>query len=153
MPHFRELAEKGNGTDIATLWRLMGGNPLAPPKGMDWVNEMVREGNMDLYEKDARKVAAMYLRGASHTRFMKDSYDQAREVVQMVASRNKLLGATMGHFLQAVRGTEFPEQRAVLGETFKRILERLPGEKVEQSAKAADRLVDVLTGAVYASTM
>lgn len=153
MPHFREMAEQGNGVDLHTLWKLMGGDPLKPPKGMDWVNEMVREGTMDIYEKDPFKVAAMYLRGAGHTRFMKDAYNQAREVVQQVASKNKLLGGVMGHFLQAVRGTEFPEQRAVLGETFRRILSNLPGEKVEQSAAAADRLVDLLTGSVYAATM
>ena len=152
MPHFRQLAESGNGTDIRTLWKLSGGDPTKPPKGMDWVSDHVREGLMDLYEKDARKVAMQYLRGAAHTKFLKTSLDEAAELTRLVAVKNPGLGSHMGHFLQAIRGTEFPEQRAALSETIQRVLDMLPGEKGAASSRAADQLVDLLNGAVYSST-
>jgi GNAT superfamily N-acetyltransferase len=154
MPHMREMAEKGNGTDISTLWKLIGGDPLHPPKGMDWVADHVRDGLMDIYEKDARKVALSYLRGAGHSRFMREPTEQAAELMKLVYTKNKQLGLIMANYMDAIRGTEFPEQRAALGETFRRVLENLPVDgKSVATAAAADKLVDVLTGAVYSSTM
>ena len=84
---------------------------------------------------------------------MKGPLDDANAMTQMIAAKNPGIASHIGHFIQAVKGTEFPEQNAAIAETFHRLLESLPGEpRGEATRNLANGMVDLLNGAVYSST-
>lgn len=153
MPRYREWLQKG-GSDFATFLKTNGIDPLKPPKGVEFISDHLREGLLDVYEKDAFKVAVQYLRMGSKNRFLKQAQDGAREMVRMVAAKNPNLAHPLGNMLQAMGGYEFSEQRAMLNETFQSFLDHFPGQGNATSKNLlADRLVNFFSGAVYSSTM
>jgi hypothetical protein len=153
MPRYREWLQGGKG-DFASFLKSSGFDPLKPPKGVDFIGDHLREGLLDVYEKDAFKVAVQYLRLGSKNRFMKQAQDEAREMIRVISEKNQSLAMPLGQMLEAIGGYEFGEQRAMLNETFQSFLDHFPHQGTSQDKRLlADRMVNFFSGAVYSSTM
>jgi hypothetical protein len=154
MPRYREVVQSGNPQTFQDFMASVSGDPLKVPKGTDWVSDHIRNGFIDTYSKDAFQVATQYLRAGAKNRFMKAAQDEAREMVRMIADKNPNLALPMANALQSMGGYEFAEQRAMLQETFKSIVEKLgPARGADTHASIAEKLTNWATSLVYASTM
>jgi len=154
MPHYRQAVQSGNPTSFQDFMAQMVGKGQTVPRGTDWVSDHIREGLIDVYNKDAFGVAVQYLRAGAKNRFMKQAQDEAREMVRMVAAKSPNLALPLANMLQAMGGYEFAEQRVAMKAMFESIMDKLPHSMTrEGKSSLADRFVDWTTSLVYSSTM
>lgn len=154
MPRYREAIQSGNPQSFQDFVASIAGDPMKVPKGTDWVSDHIRNGFIDTYNKEAFSVAVQYLRAGAKNRFMKTAQNEAREMVRMIADKNPNLALPLANMLQAMGGYEFAEQRAMLNETFKSLMDKLPSSMgASGKASLAEKLTDWTTSLVYASTM
>ncbi len=152
MPRYREWLQKG-GTDFNSFLKASGIDPLKPPAGVDFIGDHVRQGLLDVYDKDPFRVALQYLRMGSKNRYMKQVQDEAKEMIRMIGDKNPTLALPFARALEAMGGYEFAEQRAMLNETFHSFLDHFPHGTSVDKKNLADRMVNFFSGAVYSSTM
>lgn len=152
MPRYREWLQKG-GTDFNAFLKASGLDPLKPPPGADFIGDHVRNGLLDVYNKDPFKVALQYLQMGSKNRFMKQAQNEAREMIRLIGTKNESLALPFARAVEAMGGYEFAEQRAMLQETFTSFMDKLPHGTAVQKSNLADRMVNFFSGAVYSSTM
>lgn len=122
-------------------------------KGFDFWADNYREGLLDVYDKDAFRVAMKYLNQGTSNRFMKEPMQQGVEYVSKLAQVNEPLAKPMAYFLQAIRGQEFSEQRLALSQSIEDLFGRLPGVTKQSQKNAADTFVSYIMGAIYTGTM
>lgn len=153
-PRLREALRKYGTADGRTINTYVMNDPLRPGKGADFWADNYRNGTLDVYDKDAFRMAMKYLREGSANRFVKEPIEQAAEMVSKLAQTNPHLAMPMGYFVQAVKGTEYWEQRVALSETVQTLIDNLPGTVPSKTvSNLADQLTNFFQASVYTGTM
>lgn len=136
------------------IWSALGNDPKALPSAAKFFADYYRQGGIDIYDTDAFRVAASYLRAGAHNRFLSQPWQEAKDYAVLLNSdqRTKAYAQPFISFLLATRGAEFSYQRRMIGQTLQNIFEALPGTGVVD-AKGVDKLTNYLLGVTYSSVL
>ncbi len=150
-PHLRHYSDV-YGNSIVRLWRETRGRNIPLPREIRFVNEMRRFGVMDIYELDAFVAAGRYLRGGANKQFLAQPWREVKRLISNVDDRSVTLPLT--YYLEAIRGVEFTETRAMMQATMRNVFERLPGvARTSETARVADDFALTLLSMSYQATM
>lgn len=147
-PRIRELATRMNNNDIRDIWARMYQVPM--PSSVEFFADMARTGHLDIYETDALKAAAQYLKAGSSNRFMGPALDKATEFMRQVGDQRMV--KPLGNMLEAMRGFEFLDHKIALSNSISDFLTSMGVSKTDANS-LGNQLYNNAIGMGYTATL
>lgn len=151
-PHIRKHADEF-GNKVMTTWKQTRGE-MSLPKELRFFADEFRFGTLRVYEKDAFEVAARYLRAGTNRLIVNEPWKQAFNVLRTI--KDQSVTRPLFHYLEAIRGREFMEQKNALDITIRRMLKALPGGdrlNIREMNSISEDLALNMLGLSYQATM